>query len=447
MKNLILILVHLLLFSAAVANPTSPLPIEGSWKITSYQIVGYPAMSEAETKNWIGKIVEFKEKTATLYEGSSHQVCPKLDYQVMKKNAEGYFLIGFSVKPERLGVTEEEIELVRLTCQIDSWFGKNREFVKVSDDQILSYWDGVIFFLAKQSRTTNARSSTIMGHTTLLITPQSVGMLNPDSDFNEKNLKKAFPGYTVEKRAKPLTNRGKGVISYFELYRLGQPMLEVYSNPATQKIAYIRIFDNTAQAPAQAKMGDIYAQVFKNDEQLIDCQAGIKGRSGQTLCSFKNMSTIQYVFEPKSDKDISPIEALNQAQLVEIVWKADPNLISERAFTNRSPANIAQMTTPLTAQAEYDRQQKLLEELYNRIKMAFEKAAPNRGSKNLNQPELINFINAQRAWTQYRDDHCHWHSALAKDDTAKSNKIFSCLLRMSRARVHEMEQILKQLEQ
>jgi len=447
MKNLILIPVYLLFF-AAVAKATTPLPIEGSWKITSYQIVGYPAMSEAETKNWIGKVVEFKEKTATLYEGSSHQVCPKLDYQVMKKNAEGYFLFGFSVEPQRLGVTEEEIELVRLTCQIDSWFGKYREFVKVSDDQILSYWDGVIFFLAKQSRTTNARSSSLFGPTTLLITPQSVGLLNPDSEFNEKNLKRAFPGYIVEKKAvTQMINDGKRVISYFELYRQGQTMLEVYPKSATQKKAYIRIFDNTVQAPAQAKMGAIYADVFKNDEQLIDCQAGIKKRSGQTLCSFKNMSTIQYVFEPTSDKDISPIDALNQAQLVEIVWNADPTLITETAFTIRSPANIAPMTA-LTAKTEYNRQQKRLQELYNRIKMAFEKATPNRDTKNLNQPdELINFIKAQRAWTQYRKDHCHWHSALAKDDTTKSNKIFTCLLRMTRARVDEMEQILKHLEQ
>jgi uncharacterized protein YecT (DUF1311 family) len=438
MKKLSVFLVYLLFFSAAIAKPTTPLPIEGTWKIISYQIVGYPAMSEAQTKNWIGKVVEFNEETATLYDDENHQVCPKLDYQVMTKNAEGYFLIGYSVKPERLGVTEEEIELVRLTCQIDSWFGKQREFVKVSDVQILSYWDGVIFFLA--SHTTKTRAAAGSGPSTLLITPHSVGMLNPNSDLNEKNLKIAFPSYLVEKKA--VTQMA---FPYFELYRQGRSMLEVYPNPTTQKVAYVRIFDKIAQAPALAKIGAVYAEVFKNDEQIIDCQAGIKDRSGQTLCSFKNMSTIQYVFEPKSDKELSPIDALNQAQLVEIVWKADSALITDQVFTNRSSANLA-TTTPLTAQAEYDILQKRVDELYERIKMAFEKTMP--ATKTLNQTDkLVNFINAQRAWTLYRDDHCHWHSALVKDDTAKTNKIFVCLLRMTRVRVDEMEQILKQLEQ
>lgn len=348
MRNLAVVLICLFSFSSAIAKSTQTLPIKGSWKIVSYQIVGYPAMSEAKANNWIGKVAEFTtQKTATLRDASTRQVCPRFDYQVTTKNAEAYFLIGYQIKPHRLGITEEEIQLVSMTCQTNSWLGKYREFVLWTDEQMLSYWNGVIFFFAKQRYrsirpTALTRPTTQSRSKTLLITPQSVGTLNPDSDFNKKTLTRALPGYRVKTKT---TKDSDKAVESFELSRQGQRMLEVYPNPeATQKIGRIRIFDNRALAPAQAKLGTIYVDVFKNDEQLVDCQAGINDRSGQTLCSFENMSSIQYVFEPKSDgtKNISPIEALDQAKLVEFVWTADPSLITERVSTDRSVPQLSQ---------------------------------------------------------------------------------------------------------
>ncbi len=352
MRNLAVVLICLFSFSSAIAKSTQTLPIKGSWKIVSYQIVGYPAMSEAKANNWIGKVAEFTtQKRATLRDASTRQVCPRFDYQVTTKNAEAYFLIGYQIKPHRLGITEEEIQLVSITCQTNSWLGKYRELVLWTDEQMLSYWNGVIFFFAKQRYssirpTASTRPTTQSRSKTLLITPQSVGTLNPDSDFNKNTLTRALPGYRVEAKTKTTKDGEKPVMKYFELSRQGQRMLEVYPNPAaTRKIGRIRIFDNRALAPAQAKLGTIYADVFKNDEQLVDCQAGINDRSGQTLCSFENMSSIQYVFEPKSDmttKNLSPIEALNQAELVEFVWTADPSLITERVSTDRSVPRLSQ---------------------------------------------------------------------------------------------------------
>ncbi|MDM8561017.1 DUF1131 family protein [Candidatus Parabeggiatoa sp. HSG14] len=335
-KIFIFVLIYLFAGGSVLAEQTQILPIVGAWKIIGYQIVGYPTMNEAKTKSWIGKVIEFtKQKTVTLYFDKTSQVCPKFTYQVTTENAKGYFLIGYEVKPHRFGITEEEIQLINVICKVKSWLGEHREFIKVSDEQILSYWDGVVFFFVKQSG--NIIPLNKKGRAeTLLITPQNVGMLNPASDFEKEILVEALPNYRVEKQTSMQTIKdSKRMMEHFEIYQQNKLILKVYPNPTTRKIASIRIFDNRALAPGNVKLGASYTDVFKNEEQLIDCQAGIEERGGQTLCSFKNMSSIQYVFKPKSNRGraISPIEALNQAKLVEFVWKADTSLITETIET------------------------------------------------------------------------------------------------------------------
>jgi hypothetical protein len=333
MKNLLIIFICLFYWQSVLAKQT--LPIEGLWQIVSYQVVGYPAMSEAEMKNWIGKVAEFSpQKKAILRDSQTVQTCTKFNYQVKTENAEGYFLIGYKIKPHRLGIVEEEIQLVTIACQTESWLGKNREFVIISDKQMLSYDEGTIFFFLKQADSSKRLTKT---GGFLLITPQSVGLLNPNSDFNKKTITQALPGYTIEKIAPKKENK-----EHFKLYREEEKRLMLIYPNNERKIDRIRIFDDRALAPAETKLGMTYTQVFRNHEKIIDCQAGINDRSGQTLCSFKNMSNIQYVFEQKSinGTDVSPIEALNQAKLVEIVWTANRSLIVEIPSPDRSPAPV-----------------------------------------------------------------------------------------------------------
>jgi hypothetical protein len=332
-KNLLIVLV-LFYWHSAVAS----LPIEGSWRIVSYQVVGYPLMSQNEMKNWIGKVANFTpQKKATLRGNKTVQLCLNFDAQVTTVETSAYFLVGYKINPHRLGIVEEEIQLVTITCQTDSWLVKKREFFIVSDEQMLSYWDGTIFFFLKQTDNSSGRR----GAKTLLITPQSVGLLNPNSDFDKNIIKGALPNdYTV--KVKEISENSHSV-SHFEVFRQKKLKLAVYPDSASQKIAYIRIFDDRALAPAQARLGITHAQIFRSTEKLIDCQAGIDkktgrtygkigetyGITGETLCSFKKMSNIQYVFKPNQDGNISPIDTLNQAELSEIIWKADMNLIVE----------------------------------------------------------------------------------------------------------------------
>ena len=173
------------------------------------------------------------------------------------------------------------------------------------------------------------------------------------------------------------------------------------------------------------------------------------------------MSNIQYVFKPSSDKNVSPIDALNQAKLEEILWRAEPSLIAQTVKPDHSStlventkpteATITPIVASVNAKAAYQIQQERLEQTYNRIKMAImTKAIPERksheGESVNNSDELIDFINAQRAWITYRNNNCHWHSTLTTDKKVISDKkTFTCLERMTRDRNHEMEQTLKQL--
>lgn len=324
-KNLLIVLV-LFYWHSAVAS----LPMEGSWQIVSYQVVGYPLMSQNEMKNWVGKVANFtRQKKAILRGNKTEQVCPNFNYKVTTEETEVYFLVRYKIEPHRLGIVEEEIQLVTIICQTDSWLGEKREFFIVSNEQMLGYWDGTIFFFLKQASISSRRGEA----KTLLITPQSVGLLDPNSDFDKKTIKRALPnnGYTVKEMSE-----NSHSVSHFEVFRQKKLKLAVYPDSASQKMASIHIFDERALAPAQARLGITHAQVFRNTEKLIDCRAGINGRTGKTLCSFKKMPSIQYVFKPDQDGNISPIDTLNQAELSEIIWKADMNLIVEAPSPHRS---------------------------------------------------------------------------------------------------------------
>jgi len=332
-KNLLIVLV-LFYWHSAVAS----LSIEGSWQIVSYQVVGYPVMPQNEMKNWVGKVADFTPQKKAILHGNE-QVCPKFDEQVdqvdqVRKLKTSYFSRKYRNHPHRLGIFEEEIQIVTIICQTDSWLGKKRDFFIVSDEQMLADWDGRIFFFLKQADSSSGRG----GAKTLLITPQSVGLLDPNSDFDKQTIKRALPnGYLIKKMPE---NRQS--VSHFEVFRQKELKLRVYPDSTSQKIARIHIFDDRALAPAQARLGITHAQVFRSTEKLIDCQAGINktgrtygkigetyGKEKETLCSFKEMSSIQYVFKPEQDGKISPIETLNQAELSEIIWKADMSLIVE----------------------------------------------------------------------------------------------------------------------
>jgi uncharacterized protein YecT (DUF1311 family) len=478
-KNIIsLIFVVFSLFYSQSALPKDALPMIGFWQIIKYQIVSEPRMSDIEIKKWMGAVIEFtEEKLAIRYEGLEQKVCSQFDYHQTFENAQSFFLKRYQLKPQEFGITEEEILVVRMACQVNSWLGKEREFVKQTDEQLLAYWNGVIFFFAKQASNPHEKinqSNTKNSYPKkLLITSKNVGLLNSNSHFNEKTLKEALPGCSV--KAKTMIHISKNgdeqVRQYFELFRENQFILKVYPDETLMKIARIHVFDNGAIAPANVKVGAVYAKVFKNDEKNLDCQAGIKKRSGQTVCFFKETPHLQYVFEPTKQGLISPIEALNEAKLVEIIWLADASLKKQTVTakpeamktktslttdnqTSKAPTiddkglenNVMKETVglmPIQQDIEtvYKMQEKRLAELYHRIVTALTKKTQSEPGEDKNKIDnLSQFKNAQDAWIAYRDEHCQWQSTLP------NSQDFICLEQQTRKRADEIEKNLRQLE-
>jgi uncharacterized protein YecT (DUF1311 family) len=449
-------------------------PLLGTWKIMSYQIVAYPKLDKIQINNWVGNIIQFREpKIASLQVGSTVKVCADFNHQITHENTEQYFSKA-KINPIQLGILIPKIAVVKITCANESWLGSYQNFIKLADNQLISYWDNVVFFLVKQPDDSETKHSP-----TLLITPQSVGMINPESDFDENALNKALAGeYTFELVTRQ-DEEGATISDHFKLFQQKRLQLEIYRNLSTMKVSKIRIFDMDALVPMETHLGDVYAKIFTTAmEKQLDCQMGVETEyEGKTLCSFEAMPTIKYVFQAQylvNNKAISPIEALKQAKLVEWVWIADVNLVdmpaekeSTEVTTTTEPKNTGEVQdkvltvpTPPTAEMAYKFQEQRLNQLYERLHtILVKKVEANWQPVNTNkesEPKVIaankdhpisTLLKSQQDWTRYRDNNCVWHAALTNQETERARQTFACLETMTRHRADELEAILKQFKE
>ena len=348
-----------------------------------------------------------------------------------------------------------------MTCQGPNWPADKSVFIKVTDEQMLSQWNGIMFYFTKQNDLTDPTPLVqITNPETLLVTPQSVGLINPESDFNQQVLTENFPDYTITTETK-INEKGQTLIADFKLSLADQLLLKVYPDPETNKIKSINLFDSQVQVPGNAKLGMTYAELFKDYETFLDCQAGTTpARSDQTICFFKNLPTIKYVFESKTSSNenlLSPIEELNRAQLVEWIWLANRQLVPSPVEqkltkpTNTSEDSKTDATArvgPMDAKSAYDIQNQRLQEvnqqLSETIQKQFSPLLVQDHSNSTDQPQpLIYFMQSQKTWEQYRNDNCQWYSALETSEPQQNLTKFTCLEQMTRDRVDEIEHVLK----
>ncbi|MBE9562687.1 MAG: hypothetical protein IMF12_07490, partial [Proteobacteria bacterium] len=315
------------------------------------------------------------------------------------------------IKPNQLGIVEKTIQLIEINCETDDWLNKFSWFAKVSDIHMLGYWEGVMFFFVKQT-----------DNDLLLITPQSVGMVNSKSLFKPEIIAKLLPKYVFDKD--------------FKSYQENKLILEVYPNSDEHQIIHINIFDDKAIAPANAKIGMSYKDVFNNPEIIVDCEAGVRDLSGKTICSFKNIPTIKYVFKPKPDA--SPIKALKNAELMEFVWLADPTLMEESELPDRS---IPEITTATITNNQVDSLETQITRLTN-INNSINTLLETLQLKNF-EIAMIDFDSTQQTWAQYSDKHCKWYSNFlgVEDDMSV------CMEKITKKRADEMEIFLQKLQQ
>ena len=265
---------------------------------------------------------------------------------------------------------------------------------------MLGYWDGVLFYFVKQNEPN-----------ILLITPQSVGMINSKSKFNSEILAAYLPKYTIDKD--------------FKFYQQDKLMLEIYSN--NLKISHINIFDRNAIAPANAKIGMTYSDIFNNSETIIDCEAGVRELVGKTICSFKNIPTIKYVFKPEIG--VPPIEALENAKLIEFIWFANPSLMEEEELPDRSIPEI------IPTVEDFKTQTTRLTDIQSHINRLLEKLPDDDFST-----AMLDFNNTQKAWMHYSHKNCRWYSTFL--DVAED----VCIEKMAKKRADEIKIFLQKIQ-
>ena len=455
---MLLLVLYSVYTSAQLENE---LPIIGRWKIISYRINS--SADQTQAKSWVNKLIEFTpSKAALLYGGDTYQLCPQFDYQVTTENAQQFLSSRYQLKPNQLGVIQKPtVQVINITCQEPNWPTDKSTFIKVTDEQILSQWNGIMFYFAKQNNLTDPTPLVqTTNPDTLLVTPQSVGLINPESNFTQQVLTENFPDYNITTETKT-NEKGQTLIADFRLSRADKLLLKVYPDLETNKIKSISLFVPQVQVHGNAKLGMTYAELFKDYETFLDCQAGTTPiSSNQTICFFKNIPTIQYVFESKTnnnDSPLSPIEELNRAQLVEWIWLANRQLVSsspaeqksaKSTNTSDSKTDTAAVVGPMDAKSAYDLQYQRLQEVSQQLsKILHQKFSqpPTKDHPNsTDQPQpLIYFTQSQKTWEQYRDNNCQWYSSLEADEVQQDLKKFTCLEQITRDRVNEIEDVLK----
>jgi len=281
------------------------LNLQGTWKVTSYQIIGYTPLSEADAKAWIGNTARFANQTATLRTARGAQTCQSVSYQSRMEDAEGYFLIGYGVKPQQLGITQSKITVISTACRQSSWLGSYREFVQISEQQMLTDWEGVLLFFNKQPEGIGALSG---GSQPLILSPQSLGSITPETVYQYQTLAATLQGYELTAK------RG-----YMQVTRKGQLKFKIYPNLHTNKVAKILIYDDTVTAPGGVKLGMTYQQIFNQDGQIVDCEKSFW--RGKSTCYYPSMRSVEYIFNTS--------RPTSGGKLTEIHWTADISLVSQ----------------------------------------------------------------------------------------------------------------------
>lgn len=416
--------------------------LNGRWQIMSYQIVGYPAMSEAEANMWLGRNVEFTDKHATLYHKDTQQTCDSVTFDSTQTDAEGYFLVGYEVKPARLGVLTDNVTVVRPSCQSTSWLLPQQEFVLISDNQMLSNWEGVFFFFKRDT------------DTNLAIMPQSVGMIMPKTAFDQAVISQALPSqYQLQQQQYTETVEKP----FYAVFQGEERVLDIFPSADLSQIGRIQIYSTQITAPNQMRTGQTYAEIF-GDNTTVQCQAELVD-TGNVICQVPNMESLQYRFQgvaytTAEGETLSP-EQLQQTMLAEIIWLPAPELVTEEHRVHPQGVALEEEALEMPAETEtastdeltaaYQASDTGLNQAYKQLRDQLNQyLAKHSDETSTKALKVANLVAVQRTWLQFRDNNCRWQAELKVD--AQQARSLTCLIRMTDERTVELNAITQQLQ-
>lgn len=414
--------------------------LTGRWQIMSYQIVGYPAMSELDADAWLGRSVEFTDKQATLYSNDTEQRCDAVSFNSTQSDSEAYFLVGYEVKPARLGVLTDNVTVVQANCQTQSWLLPQQEFVLLSEQQMLSNWEGVFFFFKRET------------DDNLPVMPQSVGMIMPKTAFDLATITQALPKqYEVQQQRYTETVEKP----FYSVFQGEDRILDIFPSADLSKIGRIQVYGTQISAPNQVRTGQTYAEIF-GDSSTVQCQAELAD-TGNAICQVPNMESLQYRFQgvayTEAESEALSAEQLKETILAEIIWQPAPELVTEEQ--RMQPQGVALEEEALAMPVEetvasltenYKASDAHLNTVYKQLRdQLTQYLATHQGESSQQAFKLANLIAVQRTWLQFRDHNCDWQAGLGADAHTQTRSL-NCLIRMTDQRSAELSGIMQQLQ-
>lgn len=170
--------------AAALLFAASPVLAAEIWSVDSYKLTDVSAMSEPVAAAWVGKQAQIGE-TSIAFDGKSCLIKTRTH----EVDAASFITTRVGVRPETVGITERDINLVETGCTIPGF----ETIISLGDDKLALLYRGVFFFLSRQSVTPKQAARRIAVSRKLLqkpfpeagITlkyPEGTALVSPHSD-------------------------------------------------------------------------------------------------------------------------------------------------------------------------------------------------------------------------------------------------------------------------
>lgn len=127
-------------------------PLSGVWKVERYSQGNSSKIGE-EVPQWIGMCAAFRKDAAAV----GDDLCSDPVYKIKNVNTADYLLYQYNITPDYLGVESQEAQVITITSKNNFYY----EFIKISDEEALSYIDGTFLYFKRSTASSDEVDSII----------------------------------------------------------------------------------------------------------------------------------------------------------------------------------------------------------------------------------------------------------------------------------------------
>lgn len=127
------------------------MPLYGVWVTDKYYTGTSNAMDDKEIKDKMGKLVYFSKDSVVLYKDS----CELPKYKIKTVDTQNYFVKNYSINPESINIYKDKVQIVTISSN-ENFFAS---FIILEEDKIMTYSNGVFFYMTKNSQLTSANTN------------------------------------------------------------------------------------------------------------------------------------------------------------------------------------------------------------------------------------------------------------------------------------------------